>query len=109
MLLIGKFGIAKYKYEIIKRHGILVKAAATGKLKEDSKGFYLDYTPYWLGFIPMDNISIARKISDDEALAFLKKKGISKEQVFNLPIKDAHDGRVSIPDASAPEIFDKLK
>jgi len=57
----------------------------------------------------MDNISIARKISDDEALAFLKKKGISKEQVFNLPIKDAHDGRVSIPDASAPEIFDKLK
>ena len=73
-LVIRDGEIEKYKYKIIKGYGILVKDVSTGKLKKDDKGFYLDYTPYWLGFIPMDSIGIVRKISDEEAWLFLKEK-----------------------------------
>jgi len=55
---------SKYKYEVIKDWGIWIKSVSTGKLKQDSKGLYLDYIPYWLGIIPMDNIAIMRKMSD---------------------------------------------
>lgn len=110
---------SKFKYEITYDKGIRVNNA---RLKKDSKSFYMDYAPYWIDFVPsgleivpyiinpsLDNVGVVRKISDKEVVDFLRQAGVTKEQVFNLPIKDFHNVKVVIPNASAPEIFDKLK
>lgn len=77
------------------------------KIRKDHEGLYIDYTPYWLGFIPTDNIAIARKISEKEAIELLKKGKITNAQILNIPIENPKDNKTT-PDNSAPEIFDKL-
>ena len=99
----------KCRYEIVKNNGIWIKRGTSWmRLKEDSKGLYWDSTSYWLGFIPIYKAWPGRKISDVEALEIIKKYGKTKAEVMDVSIKDLSDGRISIPDHSAPEIFDRL-
>lgn len=107
----GKENIYKINYQILPcGRTFIIKSAGFGKLKKDSIGFYLDHTPYWLGFIPTDNYAISRKISDVEAKRIFFERGITGEDIRYLPIIDKSEaakgkGLVLIPDNTIPEIF----
>lgn len=93
----------KCEYSVEQNGAFLVKSYTTSMMMKDSHGLYLDSTPYWMG-IPMDNKSIARKISNDEAVKILTQLGVTKKQVEELPIEYSH-GKTLIEDSSAPDII----
>jgi hypothetical protein len=99
----------KYEYKVIREKGAWLKINAwTCQVKRDSDGLYLDGTPYWLGFIPMDNFAIVRKISDKKALEILRERGVTKEEIEKLPLIKINRKYTTEPSSSYPKILDKL-
>lgn len=99
----------KYEYKVIRKYGVWLKINAwTCQVKRDDDGLYLDGTPYWLGFIPMDNFAIVRKISDEKALEILRARGVTKAAIEKLPLTKINRKYTIEPNSSYPKILDKL-